>query len=85
MLCFFALIESLKVRVTLETSVEEKQHAAVIKETAEDIPQSSLAELSGCWNRGISPLSLPFYLPLSCVRVSLWSTVPASVISAPPQ
>lgn len=37
MFCFFTLVASLKVGVTLELSVEEKQHAAVIKETAEAI------------------------------------------------
>lgn len=44
MVCSFFLIASLKVEVTLELSVEEKQHAAVIKKIAEDIPHIFL-----CW------------------------------------
>ena len=38
MVCSFFLIASLEVEVTLELSVKEKQHAAVIKKIAEDIP-----------------------------------------------
>lgn len=38
MFCLFTLLAFLKVGVTLELSVEEKQRAAVIKEAAEDIP-----------------------------------------------
>lgn len=77
-------ISALKVGLPLELSVEGKQRAAVVTEIAEDIPYiSSLAELSGCWNRKTNPWSLPLSLLLGCARIFFWATGPVHQLSQP--